>query len=667
MTGINIKNYHKEQVLHSNRANTAIVFIIMAFFALIIHLFKLQVLQFDRYSTYSQNNRINLLPIAPNRGLIYDRNGVILAENKAILELEINLHQIKNLKKTISDLNKIIPITEADELKFYDLLKRGYSRAGIPIKTNLTEEELASFAVNRHNFPGIEMKAKLVRHYPYKDELVHVLGYVSRINDQELETIDQENYADTQYIGKLGIEKYYENDLHGTVGRQEVEINARGRVNKVIQQHLPIPGNDLYLTIDIKLQQLGTKLLEGKRGSIVAIDPNNGEILALVSNPGYDPNLFVSGIPPSEYKKLQTDPNKPLYNRAIRGLYPPGSTVKPIVALGGFISNTIAPEREVFDPGYFNLEGDRHTYHCWKRSGHGYMNMRNAIIQSCDVYFYTAAKTMGIDNLEYIYKQIGFGNKTNVDITDELAGLVPSRQWKRSVRKEGWYPGETIITGIGQGYILITPMQLAQAASVIAMRGVSTTPHFLLQKKTPDFEFVRYEPKSADTIIAGYPEALDYVISAMHGVTADDSGTARSIKFPETYTIAGKTGTAQVVALGAGGSKAHLQDHKLFMAFAPVEAPQIAISVIVENAGETSTPTKHAIARKMMDAYLLDNPEIKAKLPNPNQQNNNDVPNFLKNNQDDQEGQSLDLDQTQPSSGDNEWNHDEPIFPNEAE
>ena len=614
MTGINIKNYYQEQVLHNNRANTAIVFIMMAFFALVVHLFKLQVLQFDRYTTYSQNNRINLLPIAPNRGLIFDRNGVILAENKAILELEINLHQIKNLKKTISELNKIIPITEADEQKFYDLLKRGYSRSGLPIKTNLTEEDMAKFAVNRHNFPGIDMKAKLVRHYPYKEELVHVLGYVSRINDQELETIDQENYADTQYIGKLGIEKYYENELHGTVGRQEVEINARGRVNKVIQQHLPTPGNDLYLTIDIKLQQLGTKLLEGKRGSIIAINPKNGEVLALVSNPGYDPNLFVNGISPTEYKRLQTDPNKPLYNRAIRGLYPPGSTVKPILALEGLISQTIAPEREIYDPGYYNLEGDRHVYHCWRREGHGYTNLRKAIIQSCNVYFYNAAKAMGIDNMEYMFKQIGYGNKTNLDISDELPGLVPSKAWKKAARKESWYPAETIMTGVGQGYILITPLQLAQAASVIAMRGVSNTPHLLLQKKTPEFEFIRYETKSADTVLTGYPEALEYVISAMHGVINDDSGTARSIKNPELYTIAGKTGTAQSVALGAGGSKEHHKDHKLFMAFAPVEDPQIAVGIIIENAGE-STPTKHAITRKLMDQYLLENPEIKARLP----------------------------------------------------
>jgi len=632
MTGINIKNYYREQMLHNNRANTAIVFIIVAFFALIVHLFKLQVLQFDRYSTYSQNNRINLLPIAPNRGLIYDRNGVILAENKAIQELEINLHQIKNLKKTISELNKIIPISSADEQKFYDLLKRGYSRSGLPIKTNLTEKEMATFAVNRHNFPGIDMKAKLVRYYPYKDELAHVLGYVSRINDKEMETIDQENYADTQYIGKLGIEKYYENDLHGKVGRQEVEINARGRINKVIQQHLPIPGNDLYLTIDVKLQQYGIKLLEGKRGSIVAINPNNGDVLALVSNPGYDPNLFVNGISHSDFNKLKDDPNTPLYNRSIRGYYPPASTVKPFVALEGMLSNTVAPNHELYCPGYFNLEGDRHTYHDWRHEGHGYVNMRKAIIQSCDVYFFTLAKQLGIDNLEYIFKQVGYGNVTGLDISDELPGLVPSKEWKRKEKKESWYPGETINIGIGQGYIHITPVQLAQAVSILAMRGVHTTPHLLLQKKTPEFEFVRYEPKSADTVLTGYPEALEYVISAMMGVIYDDGGTARSIRFPEQYTIAGKTGTAQVVALGSSGTKSHLQDHRLFMAFAPVEKPEIAIAVIIENAGE-SQPTKHVIARKMMDFYLLGNPEIKERIaPKQNQEpilNKSDIPNFL--------------------------------------
>ncbi|MBP9722085.1 MAG: penicillin-binding protein 2 [Gammaproteobacteria bacterium] len=611
MTGINIKNHYKEQQLHTNRSNTAIVFIIIAFFALIVHLFKLQVLQFDRYSAFSKNNRINLLPIAPNRGLIYDRNGVILAENKAIFELELNLHQIKNLKETIGALNKIIPITEADEQKFYDLLKRGYSRSGVPIKVNLTEKDMAVFAVNRHNFPGVEMAAKLVRHYPYKEDLVHVLGYVGRINDQELETIDQENYADTQYIGKLGIEKFYEDELHGQVGRQEAEINARGRINKVLQQHLPVPGNDLYLTIDINLQKLALKLLEGKRGSVVAINPNNGEVLALASSPGYDPNLFVSGIPAAEYKKLQVDPNKPLYNRSIRGLYPPGSTVKPLTSMQGLMTNTIDPNHEIYDPGYFNLEGDRHTYHCWKHSGHGYVNLRKAIIQSCDVYFYNVAKALGIDNLEYIFKQFNYGTKTNIDISDELPGLVPSRAWKSQVRKESWYPGETINIGIGQGYLLVTPMQLAQAASIIAARGVNTTPHLLLQKRTPNLDFVRYQPQSADTVMASHPEALEMVISAMQGVITE--GTAQAIRYPELYTIAGKTGTSQVVALEKSGSKAHLMDHKLFMAFAPAEAPEIAIGVIIENAGETM-PTPKLVARKMMDYYLLETPEMKAKI-----------------------------------------------------
>lgn len=612
MTGINIKNYHKEQQLHNNRANTAVVLIVVAFFALIIHLFKLQVLQFDRYSAFSKNNRISLLPITPNRGLIYDRNGVILAENKAIHELEINLQLIKNLKTTINELDKVIPISESDKQKFYDLLKRGYRRTGIPIKTNLTEKEMAVFAVNRHRFPGVDMAAKLVRFYPHKEELVHVLGYVGRINDQEMETIDQENYADTQFIGKLGVEKYYETELHGTVGRQEVEINARGRINKVMQQHLPIPGNDLYLTIDINLQKLGLELLAGKRGSIVAINPNNGDVLALISSPGYDPNLFVTGIPPAEYKKLQEDPSKPLYNRSIRGLYSPASTIKPIVALEGYISNTFSPEHEVYDPGYFNLENDRHTYHCWRHEGHGRVNMRRAIVQSCDVYFYTLAKALGIDNLEYIFKQVGYGSKTDLDISDELPGLVPSRTWKYQTKREGWYPGETVITGIGQGYTLITPLQLAHAVSVIASRGVQTTPHLLLQSKTPESEFIRHEPKSADTILTNYPEALEYIISAMQGVIEDGGGTATRIR-SNLYTIAGKTGTAQVVALGNERGKAHLKEHSLFMGFAPVVQPEIAIGVIIENEAYGSQPAK-VVAKKMLDAYLLNNPDLKDKI-----------------------------------------------------
>lgn len=596
----NLKNYQSEQKLHLNRANTAIVFIVIAFIFLFIHLFNLQVIEHDRYNSFSNNNRINLLPVSPNRGLIYDRNGVLLAENKPVYQLEVNLKHIKNLKETITEINKLIPISEADEQRFYDLLKRNWSRSGLPIKTNLTEEEKAIFAVNRHNFPGIEMTAKLIRYYPFKDQLVHVLGYVGRINDAESETIDQENYAGTQYIGKLGIEKYYEDILHGKVGKQEVEINARGRINKILNQQLPVPGDDLYLTLDIRLQQLALDLMKGKRGAIVAIDPKTGEVLALVSNPGYDPNLFVEGIPQKEFKKLQQDIDKPLFNRALRGQYPPGSTVKPLLAMGGLVNNSITPDTTISDPGYYSLPGESHVYHDW--AAHGSVDLRRSIVMSCNVYYFNLAVALGIDNLSFIFKQFGYGVKSTLDIAEEMPGIVPSKAWKKEAKGLDWYPGETVITGIGQGYLIITPMQLAQAASIVANRGKHAQPHLLMQRKTPSNEFLINSPIVADTIFANYDQAWDFIHDAMMGVVYE--GTARSIRYPEKYTIAGKTGTAQVVKVG-NVSGERTRDHKLFMTFAPVEDPQIAIGIIMEN-GAGAVPTDKQIARKVMDYYLLE-------------------------------------------------------------
>lgn len=600
----NLKDYYKEQKLHYNRANTAIVFILTAFSFLFIHLYILQVIEFNRYDTFSKNNRINLLPVPPNRGLIYDRNGVILAENKPIYQLEINLKQIKNLKDTIKEINNIIPITEADEQRFYDLLKRNWRRTGLPIKTNLTEEEMASFAVNRHNFPGIEMTAKLIRYYPFKEQLVHVLGYVGRINDDEYEIIDQENYAGTQYIGKLGVEKHYEDMLHGKVGRQEVEINARGRINKVLKQQLPQAGDDLYLTIDVNLQKVAMEALKDKRAALVAIDPRNGEVLALVSTPGYDPNMFVEGIPASEYKKLQVNEDKPLFNRALRGQYPPGSTVKPLLAMGGLVNGAINLDSAINDPGYYTLPGESHVYQDWMT--HGYVDLKQSIVMSCNVFYYTLAHKLGIDNLEYIFKQFGYGIKSGLDTSDELSGIVPSRAWKQKSRGGVWLPGETIITGIGQGYLVVTPMQLAQATSIIAMRGKHAAPHLLMQRKDANSEFIINKPVIADTVFSGYEQYWDRVHEGMKGVITD--GTARSIRYPEIYTIAGKTGTSQVVKLGKDSNK-RLRNHKLFMTFAPAENPRIAVGVIVEN-GAALVPLPHQIARKVIDYYLLESGNV---------------------------------------------------------
>jgi penicillin-binding protein 2 len=480
---------------------------------------------------------------------------------------------------------------------------------GVPLRLHLTPEEVARFSVDGHRFPGVDVRAQLIRTYPWGELTAHVLGYVGRINEQELERIDASDYAGTDFIGKTGLEKAHEGLLHGHVGHQQVEINARGRVLRTLAGEPPEPGRDLLLHFDVALQRAATEALGDNRGSVVAIDPRTGGVLALVSKPSFDPNLFVEGISQKDYHALLYDPDKPLYNRAVRGQYPPGSTVKPFVALAGLASGVMSASQGVYCPGYFRLAGQSHRYRCWRRSGHGTVALTQAVVQSCDTYFYKLANDMGIERLNGFLTEFGFGSRTGIDVAGELGGLVPSKEWKERVRKEAWYPGETLIVGIGQGAFLATPLQLAVATATMANRGQFIQPLVARAARLPGEAQAEPLPVITHPVKVGDPHHWDKAIHAMEEVVEGPRGTAKGIR-TERYRIAGKTGTAQVFSLGQNESynaarlDKRLHDHALFVAFAPADDPRIAVAVIVENGGGGSSAAA-PVARKVMDAYLV--------------------------------------------------------------
>lgn len=610
MPTITIKDYLRESRLFSQRAVTAAIGVFLLLSLLILRLVDLQVINHEHFTTLSQDNRVKVQPLPPTRGLIYDRNGVILAQNLPTHSLEITPERVKDLALTLQELSGIIDIGESDRKRFDRLRQQRRRFDSIPIRVRLNEEEVARFSVNRHRFPGVEIKAKLLRDYPLGEITAHILGYVGRINQQELQIIDNSNYSGTTHIGKNGVEKTYEKQLHGQVGLQQVEVNALGRVIRILQQQPPIPGENLYLSLDAGLQLVTTATFGEKNGAAVAIDPQTGQILALVSKPGFDPNLFVEGIAPSVYQALQTSPDKPLFNRALRGQYPPGSTIKPFISLAGLETRTISADQKKFCPGFYQLPGHTHKYRDWKKTGHGPMNLLSAITQSCDVYFYDLAHQLGIDKLHDYLSLFGFGTRTGVDITGERGGLLPSREWKKRVKKTPWYPGETLITGIGQGYLLTTPLQLASATATLATNGKRITPRVVAATKNHDRDQpVPLEPPPATSLPISSAGNWDDVVDAMTQVIEGRRGTARRIR-SNLYRIAGKTGTAQVFTVKQDEkyeeekvSKKN-RDHALFIAFAPIEEPKIAIAVIVENGGHGGSVAA-PIARRMMDFYLL--------------------------------------------------------------
>ncbi|MDE2583803.1 MAG: penicillin-binding protein 2 [Betaproteobacteria bacterium] len=596
------------------RLGFAAVAVLLAFTVLFARFIWLQVIQHDYYSTRAEENRISLVPILPNRGLILDSTGAVLARNYSAFTLEITPSKLQaDLDTVIEQLGDMVQISPKDKKRFRKLLEESKNFESIPIRTRLSDEEVAKFAANRYRFPGVEVKARLFRQYPQGDLASHALGYIGRINDRDVETIDNAdqtpNYKGTEHFGKSGLEQKYEFQLHGETGYEEVEVDSGGRAVRVLSRTAPVSGNNLTLTLNAKLQEIAEKAFGNRRGALVAIDPSTGGILALVSMPTYDPNLFVDGIRGDDWDSLNTDPNKPLLNRAIYSAYPPGSTFKPFMALGALTLGKRTASQAISDPGFFNFGG--HQFRDDKKGGHGLVDMYRSIVQSCDTYYYALANDMGIDNISAFMKQFGFGQRTGIDIEGESEGVLPSQEWKKKRFKrpeqQRWYAGETISIGIGQGYNAYTPIQLAQAVATLANNGVMYRPHvvkYITNSRTG--EKTEIEPKPIRTIPLK-PEHIATIKNAMVGVNKEGTG-ARAFA-GALYESGGKTGTAQVFSLkgekyAEGAVREHLRDHGLFIAFAPVDQPKIALAVLVENGGfgaQAAAP----IARQVIDYYLL--------------------------------------------------------------
>ena len=614
-SNVTIKDHLRETHLYNQRILIASIIVTVCFLALIIRAFYLQVLNHEHYSTLSEDNRFTLMPLAPTRGLIYDRNGILLAQNVPTFTLELTPEHISNINNTIKTLEKLITITAEDKRRFFKLVKKKRRFDGTPLRFRLSDEEVARITVNQFRLPGIKVSAELTRHYPHGKLASHAIGYVARISEDDLQKLDVSRYTATKHIGKVGVEKAYEDLLHGTVGYQEVEINAQGREVNVRQGELPKPGKNIYLTLDLNAQRVAEQAYGEFSGALVAIEPTDGSIVAFVSLPTFDPNLFVNGIDTDSYEDLRDSPTQPLFNRALQGRYPPGSTIKPFVALAGLENNTISTESSIYCPGYYTLKNDTRRYRDWRKEGHGHTNLSKAIIESCDVYFYDLASNMGIDKMQQFLSHFGFGKQSGIDLRDEAIGILPSKAWKAKNQQQPWYPGETVITGIGQGYWLTTPVQLASATAAISLKGQRVQPHILhATHQTNENELIEFKPVILSTVPVRRAENWDTIVNAMYKVVHGPTGTARGISNKVQYTIAGKTGTAQVFGLkenekyDATKISKHLRDHALFIAFAPFEEPRLAVALIVENAGGGGTMAA-PIARKVMDAYFLEKTE----------------------------------------------------------
>jgi penicillin-binding protein 2 len=579
--------------------------------SLLARVFYLQVVMHEHFTTLSQHNRVKIVPIPPIRGRIFSSDGVLLAENRPSFSLEIVPEQVADMIATIRQLSALIFISGADISRFNEQAKKMRRFENVPLRFNLTEEEVARISIERHRLPGVEVVPRLDRFYPRGADVVHAVGYVGMIDEKELERLDQSDYTGTVHTGKLGAEKAFEKLLHGHVGFQQVEVNAQGRVVRVLDRTAPMPGRNVYLTLDSSLQDVAVAALAGRRGAIVAIDPRSGGILAMVSSPGYDPNLFVNGISVGDYRALLNSTDTPLLNRALQGKYPPGSTVKPFLALAALHYGVRTVPDQTWCPGWFALKGSSYHYRDWKKGGHGHVDLTQAVAQSCDVYFYGLAQDLGIDRLHDAFDRFGFGRPTGIDIGGESQGLVPSRAWKQRTLKQPWYPGETLIMGIGQGYLQVTPVQLALATARMASRGHTPSPHLfaeardVLTGKTVMRNDGEDAPPESDVSDTNWQEVVRAMREVMHG----PFGTARRSTQGAPYESAGKTGTAQLVGLAQNETyraeelAEELRDHALFIAFAPLDGPRIAVAIVVENGGSGSG-TAAPIARKLFDHYL---------------------------------------------------------------
>ncbi|MBL7480980.1 penicillin-binding protein 2 [Legionella bononiensis] len=605
------KNYRAESQNQRFRLNLLVAILIILSLILVLRLAYLQISEFKRYQTLSLKNQMSIIPIAPPRGVILDRNGVLLAENVPVYVLEIIPEHVSNMKKTLAKLRELLPsITDDDVETFNRARSQNRSFVPIPIKLKLSQEEVAVFAINQYHFKGVSIKARLMRHYPLGEMTAHALGYVGRINIDELKKVDPTNYRATNFIGKAGVEKYYEDILHGKVGYQMTETDVSGRTLRVINKVNPHSGAKLYLSLDVRLQEAAYNALKDKRGAVVVINSHNGEILAMVSSPSFDPNIFVGGVSTKDYKILSNALQRPLFNRAVRGVYPPASTIKPFVGLAGLDKGFVTTATEIWDPGKFKLPTASHVYRDWKKTGHGVINFKRAITVSCDTYFYQLGHKMGIANIEDMLVKFGLGQLTHVDLHEEANGIIPSARWKKQTKGVSWYPGDTLISAIGQGFMLATPLQMANATASLSQHGQRFRPHLLTKTVNSDNgEIDEYKPVEEYPVYLKDESNWDVVAEAMHNVLTSNEGTGYRFGRNPPYPVAGKTGTAQVFS-GRQYEKTKyedipeaLRDNSLFIAFTPVDKPDIAIAVVVENDVIAST-----VARKVLDAYYQIHP-----------------------------------------------------------
>ena len=615
-----IKDSWRERRLFEQRILVVVVLIGLLTSVLLGRLLWLQLVRYDYYSELSQDNRVRVEPLPAARGVIYDRKGQVLADNQPTYQLELVPEEVRDLETTLQGLARI-GLIEASAIKdLQKLIRSRRSFESVPVRLRLNDEEIAKFAVNRFRFPGVDIQTRLARNYPLGEIGVHALGYVGAISEADLEKIDREAYAGTRTIGKIGVESAYENNLRGENGRREILVNARARPIdnlEALERELNFrpgrSGQDVFLTLDLDLQKAAEQAMANRRGALIALDPNNGDVLALVSHPGFDPNLFARGLSNQEFAALNTDPDRPLFNRALRGTYPPGSTIKPVVALAGMQYGLIEPEDTYYCVGYFMLPGSSRRFRDWQRRGHGVVNMQSAISRSCDPYFYSLADRLGVDRLHDFLGQFGLKVASGIDIGGERAGVLPSRDWKRGAfskpQEQVWFPGETVIFGIGQGYMTSTPLQVAQMTATLATRGSAWRPRLVAAIRDPvTGERRDLAPEPLPAVQLKDEMMWEIAIDGMRAVMED--GTASRSAHGAPYSIAGKTGTAQVVAIAQGEEydadalDERLRDHAWFVSFAPIEQPRIVIAVLIENGGSGSGVAA-PVAREVMDAYLV--------------------------------------------------------------
>ncbi|EGN76386.1 penicillin-binding protein 2 [Idiomarina sp. A28L] len=619
-----IRNHQAESALYGRRAIVSLSIVVIVFLGLLANLYKIQVTNFQEFQTRSNSNRIVVLPVAPNRGLIYDRNGTLLADNTPVYSLEVSPAEVSEMRIAIEQLVELLALPADTSENFYSRLNQPRRFPQITLFDNLNEYQVARFASVQHQFPGINIEGRLQRFYPHRDLLTHALGYVGRINQQDVIRLREQElyaqYAATRTIGKLGIERHYENILHGEVGYQTVEVNNRGRVVRTLDFNPPTPGRDIHLELDLGYQQVARAQLRGRRGAIIVLDANTGGILALYSNPGYDPNLFVGGISSAEYRELLNNTSNPLINRATQGRYAPASTIKPHLGVLGLHLGVITAESRIWDPGWYKLDGVERRFRDWRQHGHGWVDITKAIAESCNTYYYDLSFQLGIDNISSFMGEMGFGKRTGIDISEESTALMPDRGWKRARYNEPWYHGETLSIGIGQSFWTVTPLQLATSTSIIATEGRRLQPRLLRgigeQNAIELTDIIENPP-----LVLSDPAHWQTIKKAMQATITDARGTARLAFVNAPYTAAGKTGTAQVVALSDETDERpdiedvaeRFRDNATYIGYAPAEYPEIVVAIALENVGgggRNAAP----VSRALMDYYFANDEEKAAIL-----------------------------------------------------